>query len=276
MEVQHSICHCCNESTMTDKPCTLLPTFSEKGHPETNNYCCTATHNNYTTTTPINETQKCILSYFSSFYFSGELTNRYWHHRWRRRSFSFLCRRCEKLMEEESPLVPLCLSTRSLKNPSSPKDLVKLSFLMVTTLVILVMAPTLLLISNWFFFGACLKLSFILLSLVPTLLGLFNQLLCNKPMLVIGMLFSNTKSLWNIYIMFIKKLIKCVINPSYSIVKKKVVVEPVSCGFVTTTNRSKKCRKDSRTSSKSTTSMVVLLLYTAFLGISQTTTGRKT
>jgi hypothetical protein len=125
-------------------------------------------------------------------------------------------------------------------------------------------------ISNWFVFGACMTSSFILLIL-PFLVNLFYQLLFKEPMLVIKTCVNNARSSWNFLVMFLDISIKYVIN-LHSIVKKKVVVEPVSCGFATTTNRSKKCGKDSRTTSKSATSMVVLLLYTALLGISQTTT----
>ena len=260
MEAQHYNCNCCKVSPITNTICSSL---SDSPQDPIHNNLCTATHN-YPTFSPINQTQKCILSYFSNFYFSGELRNRYWHHRWRRRLATFPCHRCEILMEEEFPHVSLCLSTGALKNPSLQEDLVKLSFLTVMTLALVIASVF---ISNWFVFGACMTSSFILLIL-PFLVNLFYQLPFKEPMLVIKTCVNNARSSWNCLVMFLDISIKYVINLHY-IVKKKVVVEPVSCGVITTTNNFKRCGKQTRLCSKSSTSSVVLLWYTALLALSQ-------
>lgn len=256
MEVQH--CNC-KVSSMTKDDASYLNATKAHNDLKDNNNICTATNNATTFNSAINHTRKCISSYFC---FTGELRNRYWHHRWRRRYISFpWWRRWGILMEEEFPFVSLCLPTGFRQNPSSQEGLVKLSFLTIMILALVMVSTSF--ISNWFDFGACMRLSLILLLLLPLLpISLVNLLVFDK---VIMNCINNMKSLVS---STTELFIRYVIN-LYSIVKKTVVVRSVSNEVMTIKTNYKKCKP--RLHLKSTTSSVVLLWYTAVLAISQST-----
>ena len=268
MEVQH--CNCKVLSITKDDASNSDSSMAHKDLKDNNNICTATYHHNATTlNSAINHTRKCISSYFSHFCFTGELRNRYWHHRWRRRYISFpWWRRWGILMEEEFPFVSLCLPTGFRQNPSSQEGLVKLSFLTIMTLALVMVSTSF--ISNWFDFGACMRLPLILLLLLPFLpVNLVNILVFDKLMLVIMNCINNkTRFMKSLVSSTTDLFIKYVINV-YSIVKKTVVVRMVSREVMTIKTNYKKC--EPRLHLKSTTSSVVLLWYTAVLAISQST-----
>ena len=168
-------------------------------------------------------------------------------------------------MEEEFPFVSLCLPTGFRKNPSSQEGLVKLSFLTIMILALVMVSTSF--ISNWFDFGACMRLSLILLLLSPFLLN--SLLVFDKIMLVIKKCIDNkTRFMKSLVSSTTDLFIKYVIN-LYSIVKKTVVVRLVSREVMTIKTNYKKCEPSLHL--KSTTSSVVILWYIAVLAISQST-----
>ena len=219
----------------------------------------------------INDKQKCISSYLPHFHFPGELRNRYWHHRWRRRLVSHPWRRWQMMIEDEFPFVSLCLPTGFKQNPSSQDGLVKLSSLMTIMIFALLSA---FIFSNWLYFGACMivRLLFIQLSLLlPVLVSqvdlrliVFNQL---TTMLVKCEKYFVKNCLKNI-VDFVNMTMKYIVY-LYSIVKKTVVVETVSKSAGTTKNSTKACNYN--LFSRCTKSSVVLLSYATLIAISQST-----
>ena len=280
MELQQH-CNCKHYDPVAASPTTKdailwLSNNPKEDSKEDPDNLCTANANSYEakkfSINQINDKQKCISSYLPHLHFPGELRNRYWHHRWRRRLVSHPWRRWQMMIEDEFPFVSLCLPTGFKQNPSSQDGLVKLSSLMTIMIFALLSA---FIFSNWLYFGACMivRLLFIqVLLLLPVLVSkvdlrliVFNQLTtmlvkCEKYF-VKNCFLKNIVDLVN---MTMKYLVYF-----YSIVKKTVVVETVSKSAVTTKNSTKACNYNLL--SRCTKSSVVLLSYVTLIAISQST-----